>query len=352
MWNCCCLCLLAWPWHRGCCLCWQDTRLRFCFCWQDTRLRFCLCWPDHQTRVVACVDQTTKPGLLFVLTRPPNQGCCLCWPDHQTRVVVCVDQTTKTRVVVCVDQTTKTRVVVCVDVTTKTRVVVCVDVTTRSVICVDMTTTSGLLLFVLTGPDWSYLCLWWPPNWGCCLCWHGHQIGNVVICVGNVVSINKTTPKWDCSCLCQHDHQNGVFGVCVNMATKMGCLVFVSTWPPKWGCWCLCQHDHQNGVVGVCVNMTTKMGLLVLSRTTKLGLLGFALMAIKSGFLLFVLTGPSGQGYCLCWDDHWTHVLFAMAGRIHQLCWSKWAQLCATYRQWLMQRSRAAPTAHPLATTW
>ena len=116
----------------------------------------------------------------------------------------------------------------------------------------------------------------------------------------------------------------------------MGLLVFVSTWPPKWGCWYLCQHDHQNGVVGVCVNMTTKMGLLVLSRTTKLGLLGFALMTIKSGFLLFVLTGPSGQGYCLCWQDHQVRVivcvnrtirsglLFVLTGPSGQgycLCW-------------------------------
>ena len=62
-------------------------------------------------------------------------------------------------------------------------------------------------------------------------------------------------------------HQNGIVLVCVNMTTKMGCLVFVSTWLPKWDVWCLCQHDHQNGVVGVCVNMTTKMELLVFVST-------------------------------------------------------------------------------------
>ena len=145
--------VLAWPWHKGCCLCWQD----------------------YQTQV------------LFVLTRPPNQGCCLCWPDHQNQSGCLCWPDHKTRVVVCVDQTTKTRVVVCVDQTTKPGLLF---VLTRP--------PKPGLLFVLMWPQDQLFVLIWPPNRGyCCLCWQDHQIGVICVCddhqIGVIVCVDMAT---------------------------------------------------------------------------------------------------------------------------------------------------------------
>ena len=202
--------------------------------------------------------------LLFVSTWPPKWGVwCLCQHDHQNGVVG---------------------------------------------VCVSMTIEMGLLVFVSTWPPERGLLEFvstWPPKWGCwCLCQNDHQKwGCWCLC-------QNDHQKGGCWCLCQHDHQNGVVGVCVNMTTKLGLLVFVSTWPPKWGCWCwagllnwgcwglrwwlsnqgsccLCWQDHQVRVI-VCVEMTTEHMFY---------------LQWQDGYISCV--GQSGHNCVRCTDSDW-----------------------------------------------